>query len=242
MALRKRYSRYRKTSRKRFSRRFRKRRTYCCSKPEGKTCHLKSVEQALSIAYGHANDDQLYNHQNIQGSMWAHIAEGTAYNERIGNTISAVGLRLRMLCVGCPSTDYQVTDFYMRLILWVGDNTANTTIDHFFAVTGQTNFHKPINRKNVHQVVYDRIMKVTSSWTTIYNATNDQEVTGPILCKNVYIPFKRRIVYNVAGGVKDDKNRLNVAILVATPYMTTATNTRQVGCITNYSTLYYTDA
>jgi len=239
MALRKRYSRYRKSSRKRFTRRFRKRRTYCCSKPEVKTVQIKSMEQALKLSYSSSeDDDHLYSAQNYIGSMWGHVTQGTDYHERIGNTISSIGMRLRFLCVGCPSaTDYDVTDFYLRLILWAGDNTANTNIEHFFGTTGQINFHKPINRKNVHQVLFDRVMKVTSSWNS---SKGDQ--MGPVLYKNLYIPFKRRIVFNVSGGVKDDKNRVNIAMLVGTPGMAANVDLRQIGCITTYATLYYTDA
>jgi len=239
MALRRRYSRYRKNSRKRFTRRFKKRRTYCCSKPEVKTTHLKSMEQALKISYTSSDDhDYLWNHQNLMGGIWTNVTQGTDYHERIGNTISAIGMRMRFLCVGCPSsTSYDVTDFYLRFIVWVGDNVANTNYEHFFATTGKINFHKPVNRKNVHQVLFDRVMKVTSSW----NATQGDQM-GPVLYKNLYIPFKRRIVYNITGGVKDDKNRVNVAMLLGTPGLASNVDERQIGCITTYSTLYYTDA
>lgn len=237
-----RLSRNRARPRSRVYMRRRMRRMRYKTRPEMKITAFSAGCQSNKLAMVDTAAATLYSHQNFGANWLNYISQGTNYSDRIGNTIFVKGIRLRMLTFACSESEQiSISNFLLRIIVWSGANTAASVITNFFNSSNKINFLAPINRKKVHNVFYDKVHYFNSGGY-INDSSSRNATSGAVKMMNIWLPMNRRVTYTQGGGPKDEKDQINLAVLVASPGMCNTTyDLRQIACSNYTGQIFFTD-
>ena len=225
-----------------YARRFTRRRYRSKTRPEVKITAFNGTCQSSKLTIAGSSTADLYSSQNLNANWLDYITQGTNYDDRIGNTVFIKGIRIRMLTFACSETEtIRISNFQLRIIIWSGENTAATNVPGFFAVESRVNFHLPVNRKKIYNVLYDRVHSFQSGGY-VNDASAANGTSGASRFFNIWLPLNRRVVYLQGGGPKDDRDKLNFAVLVAAPGMCNTTyDNRQIACSYYSGQIFFTD-
>lgn len=235
-------TRYRSRPRMKMRRRWRRSSKYKCA-PEVKIMGFIAECQSQKLAIASQSSASLYSAQNFLSNALSFIEQGTDYTQRVGGAINLKGMRLRLHTFACSSSEIiSIGDYWLRIIIWAGQNSVNTNITDFFALGSKVNFHLPINRKKVYNVLYDRVHHIHSGGF-VNDASSANATVGSSKPINIWLPLNRRVVYSATtGNPKDFKNYINVAMLVGTPGMcNTSYDNRQISCTYYAGQIFFTD-
>jgi len=232
-----------RTYRKSTTRRPRRRRSSSAGNAaEIKYQSLTFQNQSAELAIPLANEDTLYAHQNVLANALDYIAVGTDYESRIGNKIYVMSINVHALIYGCPeSSDYAIDSFIIRHIWHNQRIAAGSSITSFFNIDAKVNFNSFPNRKaiTVHRDKYFPVK--ASAYSTTSSGTD--RLCGSIREVDYSIPINRYVTYTPTGVVKEDKDVYSLAVLVATPGMSTQSNNAlQVACSQLKFRIYFKDA
>lgn len=222
-----------------------RRRRTAKNSPEVKYVTIQVPDMAGDISYVATASDVLYGPQHKFSNLFGYIAQGTARDQRVGGKIYVKFITFHLFTRGCPeSSSYSVDMYHLRCIVSNTGNTriasGNNILDYFGHVANR-NFNSLIDRSNI-TVYHDKTYKI-SGGAFPNEASGTYAHAGPSRRISFTVPIGHVVDYIAdTNTVRNDRDYINLNMLVGVPGMATATNDRQICCTDMTARVYYTDA
>lgn len=229
---------------RRFKRRILRALAYKRNTKEVKVKSLNYSNKAISEFNYTTSTSKLPSSNNQCAQMLDYIAQGTSYNERVGNQIFVKQIKITIVGSSCPGAGIVDNALY-RVMVHNANYAYNTDIPYFFGSSNFQSFNAYLNRRsyNFYHDSYFRGQGTGLQATT--NTGYSEGSQGHVFMKKFTIPVNRKVEFTEAGVVKNDRDRFGLAIYGFTPYMMKETNvekSRQIACFDCKVRIYYTDS
>lgn len=243
-----RFRRYRPLKRRRIfrrRRRFSRVLAYKRNSPEIKTHTLLLENRAINEIYEATANASLLSGYNISTNWLSSLAQGSDFNNRVGNRIYAMKAVIDVVGTACPASGTTVTtdNALVRFIVHNSPSAYNTDISYFFGYNKHQAFNVHPNRKMLN-IYHDSYLKIGwNSNTANASLTDANSAGGFVFRKRIVIPLNRQIEFTPQGTVKNDRDNFGLAMLALTPWVMkqTATIHRQVACTQITVRFYFKD-
>lgn len=253
------YSRKRKYAPKKYTTSSKKRRTFVKrrrfgTRPVGKSSRFvrrialslaenKCVRNASKIANASSfNHDTAYVyslHDSNSDAGITRISQNTGDSARTGSDIYSVGIRVR----GMFTLPYDRRNTTIKMYLVESNSSQGSLPADLFRSTTGNRMLDPINTDNFKGVKLLRVLRTKARDLYVERGELTDAGSEATIHYNIWIPFKRHLVYNSSSAVCPKQGVKEMLSIVMIPYDTPSTSTTDTVITSHeqYTEMYYKD-